>query len=197
MGSMTNRAKDSVLLIFISLVYLFSVTFLVQAIAWISGININLIFGLYLLPLISILIIVWRYSVKLRFPWGEIEYNPVTDFMKSAVTVREDASVRDAENLMDKNRVDFLNVVDKDGKLVGVFTKVDAHKARVERKVNAKIKEVMTKFENTVFCSMNDSIRDALYKISKTKHTRLPILDDRGRPIGIIDVVDLFDLYQE
>ena len=134
--------EDAIPLIIFSMGY-------VALIIWLSIIihkyvpNLPFILVLFLLPLILILTL-WKYKLKLRLPEMEIYLSPVENFMEKAYTIDEEKTGKDAEELMEKNKVDFINIVDEKGNFKGIFTKGDALIARRKRKIGRKIKNLMT-----------------------------------------------------
>ncbi|HEX17618.1 MAG TPA: CBS domain-containing protein, partial [Thermoplasmatales archaeon] len=167
---MEEKTKDAILLIFVSIAYIFAIALVLKIVSSLPGADINILSVILVIPLIAVLVIMWRYSLKVRLPWGEIEYTPAKNLMREAVTVEEDARIKDAERIMGERSTDFLSVVDGEGKLRGVFTKIDAHNARMKRRLNRKVKDFMTKLDDTVFCSIDDNLKGILDKIEKTGH---------------------------
>jgi len=145
-----------------------------------------------LLPLIIILAGVLGYGLKAKFPGGEIEYYPVDRIMQPPSTILGERTIAEAEELMERKGVDFLNVVDKMGRFRGVFTKADAHKARKNRKVGEKIENLMTPLESIVKAQRGEKLINVMERIGKSKHSRLPVVDG-DKVIGVIDSVDIQD----
>ena len=92
-----------------------------------------------LIPLIIVIAGVWGYGLKAKFPGGEIDYYPVDRIMQSPTTISGMRTVAEAEGLMERERVDFINIIDRLGRLRGIFTRADAHEARKNRRVAEKI----------------------------------------------------------
>ncbi|RLF54982.1 MAG: hypothetical protein DRN13_01440 [Thermoplasmata archaeon] len=188
---MEEKTKDAILLIFVSIAYIFAIALVLKIVSSLPGADINILSVILVIPLIAVLIIMWRYSLKVRLPWGEIEYTPAKNLMREAVTVEEDARIKDAERIMGERSTDFLSVVDGEGKLRGVFTKIDAHNARMKRRLNRKVKDFMTKLDDTVFCSIDDNLKGILDKIEKTGHRIIPVVNERKEVVGVIDGLDI------
>lgn len=188
---MEEKTKDAILLIFVSIAYIFAIALVLKIVSSLPGADINILSVILVIPLIAVLVIMWRYSLKVRLPWGEIEYTPAKNLMREAVTVEEDARIKDAERIMGERSTDFLSVVDGEGKLRGVFTKIDAHNARMKRRLNRKVKDFMTKLDDTVFCSIDDNLKGILDKIEKTGHRIIPVVNERKEVVGVIDGLDI------
>lgn len=188
---MEEKTKDAILLIFVSIAYIFAIALVLKIVSSLPGADINILSVILVIPLIAVLVIMWRYSLKVRLPWGEIEYTPAKNLMREAVTVEEDARIKDAERIMGERATDFLSVVDGEGKLRGVFTKIDAHNARMKRRLNRKVKDFMTKLDDTVFCSIDDNLKGILDKIEKTGHRIIPVVNERKEVVGVIDGLDI------
>lgn len=182
---MDTRTWNTCILVFISLVYIIALAAIVKF----CGLE-TAAFIFALLPLIMIIAVVWGYGLKAKFPGGELEYYPVDHIMQPAHTILHDRTVAEAEELMDKNGVDFLNVIDKMKRFLGVFTRADAHKARKLRKLGEKVERFMTPRERVITARKGEKLIDIMERMGRTKHSRLPVLDGE-RVIGVIDSVDL------
>jgi arabinose-5-phosphate isomerase len=78
------------------------------------------------------------------------------------------------------------------GKLVGIFT--DSDLARLlerceDGRLDSPISEVMTKRFQTI--SQHSRLRHATELMAKRKISELPVVDDTGCPLGILDLTDL------
>lgn len=75
----------------------------------------------------------------------------------------------------------------EDGVLVGVFTERDALKLiAAGGDFDVPIEQVMVRSPVTVKAS--DSVGSAINKMSAGNYRRLPIVDDAGRPVGLVKV---------
>jgi len=175
---MDEKTVNAVVLAVISLAY-------VIVLSIVSKSNETFMFGL--VPLIIVIIGFFGYKFKAKFAGGEIDIEKV---MKEAKTISGNKNIGEAEKLMESEGVDFLNVVDDHGKFIGVFTKADAHRARRERKARAKIKDYMTPYENVVKVRRREKLKDAVEKITESKHTKLPVIDGE-KVVGVVDSVDI------
>lgn len=71
--------------------------------------------------------------------------------------------------------------------LAGIFTERDAlHMMAAKADFNVPLSQVMTR--HPVALTLRDTVADAVTKMSQNGYRRLPIVDDRRRPIGIIKV---------
>ena len=87
-------------------------------------------------------------------------------------------------------------LLDKSGKLSGIFTDSDLAKlfeTRGEDSLERPIREAMTKAPTVV--RAGTYMADAMAIVSARKLSELPVLDDDDRPIGMLDVTDLVDLF--
>ncbi len=184
---MDSRTWTTCILVFISLTYIVALA----AIIHICKLE-TVAFIFALIPLIIIIAGVWGYGLKAKFPGGELEYYPVENLMQPAHTISSDKTVTDAEKLMDRTGVDFLNVVDRMGRLIGIFTRADAHRARRQRRAREKIENFMTPLERVIKARRGERLIDIIERIGKTKHSRLPVIDGE-KVIGVIDSVDIQD----
>jgi len=86
-------------------------------------------------------------------------------------------------------------ILDDDGTLGGIFT--DSDLARLfERRHDAALDEpigrVMTPRPTTL--PVGTRLRDAVTILETRRLSELPVLDQAGRPVGLVDIVDLVGL---
>lgn len=121
---------------------------------------------------------------------------------RRVVTVGPETSVFEAQELMAKNRVRHLPVVEDVDKLIGIVSDRDIRSAlpfhcfkdgiSAEEKgklEGLKVKDIMTREVFTI--SPGYTIQDALLMIQNAKVGALPVVDDDGRLKGILSVRDL------
>jgi arabinose-5-phosphate isomerase len=105
--------------------------------------------------------------------------------------VKEDTRVKTALLAITRARAGSAIVIDKKGRLVGIFTDGDLrrHLDRDPKITTRKISEVMTK--NPTVIKKNKLAAEA-FQILKTKRIdEVPVVDEKHRPIGLLDVQDL------
>lgn len=118
----------------------------------------------------------------------------VSDIMRKG---RENPIVRDSDPVkkvlvvITKSRAGSASVVDKSGRLVGIFTDGDLRR-HLETKtdiINKKVSSVMTKGPTAIKA---DRLAAEAFDILRSKKIdELPVIDNRYRPIGLLDVQDL------
>ena len=92
------------------------------------------------------------------------------------VFIGPDASVADADALMNEYKISGVPVVDNDEKLIGIITNRDM---RFITDMTAKISDVMTKAP-LVTAKEGTTLEDAARVLQKHKIEKLPIVDDAG-----------------
>jgi len=113
----------------------------------------------------------------------------VREYMRTPRTVKHNATVAEAAQVIIENRVSGLVVVDDAGQLVGMLSELDCMQAIVSSVYNGgtpgaeKVAEVMTK-EVAVNRPGEDIITVAA-EMLKHKHRRRPIVDN-GKLVGQI-----------
>ena len=82
-------------------------------------------------------------------------------------------------------------VVDKKGKLAGIFTDGDLRRLveRGQQDFSVAVKSVMGKNPRT--CAPEDLVQDAADRMREARIDQLPVVDAAGRPVGMLDVQDL------
>ncbi|MGD8261689.1 MAG: CBS and ACT domain-containing protein [Desulfobacterales bacterium] len=121
---------------------------------------------------------------------------------RKVITVDPATNIFEAQELMAKNHIRHLPVVDNNQRLIGIVTDRDIRSAlpygfskessSAEEQGNLyalKVRDVMT--ENPISISPTSTIQDALLMIQDSKVGALPVVGDNGLLSGIISVRDL------
>lgn len=118
----------------------------------------------------------------------------VEDIMRTGAAnpvVREDKKISDCLVMITRARAGSASVVDKEGRLVGIFTDGDLRR-HLESDTDLAAKEVrqaMTK--NPVTIAKERLAQEAFQILREKKIDELPVVDSRRRPVGLLDVQDL------
>ena len=118
----------------------------------------------------------------------------VEDIMRKGIEnpiVDEDALVKDVLVKITSVRAGSASVVDKKKQLIGIFTDGDLRR-NLESDQNLalrKIKDVMTRSPKTI--TKEKLAAEALRILKENRIDEIPVVDDKNRPIGLIDVQDL------
>lgn len=118
----------------------------------------------------------------------------VEDIMRKGASnpiVKENTKVKEVLLKITAARAGSATVVDKNGKLAGIFTDGDLRRNLEEGIDLAKkdVKEVMTKKPKTM--KKGSLAVEALRILQECKIDEIPIVDEKGRAIGLVDVQDL------
>ncbi|MDD5568642.1 MAG: KpsF/GutQ family sugar-phosphate isomerase [Candidatus Omnitrophica bacterium] len=118
----------------------------------------------------------------------------VEDIMRlgrSNPIVREEEKVAQVLLKITQARAGSATVVDKQGKLKGIFTDGDLrrHLGTDDKLSLRKIKEVMTKNPTVVYREMLAA--EAMRILQEKRVDELPVVDKNNRPVGLLDVQDL------
>ncbi|MGB2631171.1 MAG: KpsF/GutQ family sugar-phosphate isomerase [Candidatus Omnitrophota bacterium] len=125
---------------------------------------------------------------------GKKIFLKVEDIMRKGRThaiVEENKKVKDVLLTITRSRAGSATVVDKKGKLKGIFTDGDLRRKIEEdpKLLSRKVKDVMTK---KPMCLKKGSLAvEALRILQGKKIDEAPVIDERNRPIGLVDVQDL------
>lgn len=102
-------------------------------------------------------------------------------------TIGAAAPVREAADLMSKPHTDLVVVCDHDGGMAGVLTKTDIV-GQIGRcgggTCTDRVDTIMTR--DAFSCAPSDSLQDVWSVMKDRGLQRVPIVDQRGKPIGII-----------
>ena len=113
--------------------------------------------------------------------------------IQDPVTLKQDATVGDAQNTMREYSIGGIPITDDAGKLIGIVTNRDL---RFEKNYERKLSDVMTS-ENLVTVSKGTSLKDAEIILQKNKIEKLPVVDDNGQLLGLITFRDITKLTQK
>jgi len=110
------------------------------------------------------------------------KFNPV---------VGEDALVKDVLVKITSSHAGAASIVDKNGKLVGIFTDGDLRRnlERHPQLLKQKIKTIMTKKPTVI--KDEDLASQALKILEKKKIDEVPVVDKNYLPVGMLDIQDL------
>jgi arabinose-5-phosphate isomerase len=129
-------------------------------------------------------------------PAGELgrKLQKVGDVMRTGdrnPVVREETLVSEAIARITKARAGAVSVIDSNGKLAGIFTDGDLRRllSRNPQGQQERISSVMTKTPTVVGPDL--LVADALRILREKKINVLPAVDDRGAPVGMLDIQDV------
>ncbi|RJY08755.1 IMP dehydrogenase [Aurantiacibacter aquimixticola] len=103
------------------------------------------------------------------------------------ITIAPDATLGEAQALMDKHRISGIPVTDRDGKLCGILTNRDVRFADNPRQ---PVKELMTS-ENLATVSEGVTQEQARKILHQRRIEKLLVVDDAHRCVGLITVKDI------
>ncbi|MFN7313040.1 MAG: IMP dehydrogenase [Bacteroidota bacterium] len=106
------------------------------------------------------------------------------------VTLPINATLKEAHKMMSENKIGGIPIVDDSYKLVGILTNRDL---RFEKQLSKKVSEVMTK-ENLVTAPQGTDLKKAELILQKYKIEKLPVVDKKGKLIGLITYRDILKL---
>jgi CBS domain-containing protein len=110
---------------------------------------------------------------------------------RHVISIGPEATVREALYLFVQHNIGSLPVVDASGRLIGIFTERDVlfgECGDTKSFHRQLIKEVMT--HDPVSCTTNDSVHEAMDKMSRHHVGQLPVLDE-GKLVGLVSAGDL------
>jgi CBS domain-containing protein len=113
------------------------------------------------------------------------------DVMKKAVVCHEaDAVDRCARTMRDRN-IGFLPVVDAQGRVNGLVTDRDLAVRVLAEDLSlcTPVSAVMTR--DVRVCRAKDSLRAAERRMAALKRSRLAVVDDDGRCVGVLSLSDV------
>lgn len=126
----------------------------------------------------------------------------------SPITASSDTPIDKAREIINSNKFRHLPITDADGKLIGMVTDRDLRSAYpssvlTEEEKKACIAKISEKTVDAIMSkkftslSASSTLDDALFLLDRDKVGALPVLDDKGRLIGIFSIRDLIKAYKE
>lgn len=132
-------------------------------------------------------------------PGGELgrKLLKVSDVMRTGdrnPIVRKEATIGEAIATITKARAGAVTIVDAAGKLCGIFTDGDLRRKMSQdpNLLQSKIGSVMTANPRTI--THDRLASEALKILHEKKLDELPVVNDQGEPVGMLDVQDLLDV---
>jgi CBS domain-containing protein len=110
----------------------------------------------------------------------------------SAVTCRPEMNLAQAVQLIWERNVGILPVVDEKGTLVGVLTDRDICIALGTRnRLAAELLVSEVAMPKVYTCKSNEDVHEALQLMSAKQVRRLPVINEKGVPVGVLSMDDL------
>jgi len=105
--------------------------------------------------------------------------------------VKENTLVKDVLLKITEARAGSATIVDNKGMIKGIFTDGDLrrHMSSKTNIANKKVKDVMT--QNPITIKKDKLAAEAFRILRSKKIDEIPVVDDSGKPIGLVDVQDL------
>ncbi|MCB9245433.1 MAG: IMP dehydrogenase [Flavobacteriales bacterium] len=107
--------------------------------------------------------------------------------IKDPITLKGNASLGTALNIMKENRIGGIPITDEVGKLIGIITNRDL---RFEKDLEKPIADVMTR-ENLIVTTGETGLDKAKDILQYHKIEKLPVVDDQGKLVGLITFKDI------
>ena len=110
-----------------------------------------------------------------------------------APCIRSDETVKAAAKALMKGETNHLPVTDNNNQVVGIVTTYDTSKAIVLEKPDALVSEIMSR--KVVVTNPNEAVDVAAMKLKKHNISALPVVDENGKPVGMLTAIDLGKLF--
>ena len=103
------------------------------------------------------------------------------------ITLKPDATIGEALQLMEENKIGGIPIIDASDTLVGILTNRDL---RFETRLSAKVSEIMTK-EKLITAPEGTDLVAAEQILKKYKIEKLPVVSRDGKIVGLITYKDI------
>ena len=128
---------------------------------------------------------------------GAILATPISELpLREPIIVDADATVVAAVNAMNEHRTGCV-LVQRGGKLTGIFTERDVLTKVIFRNNNSSMKVETFNTSNPETLEATATVAFALNKMSVGGYRHIPIVDRDGRPVGVLSVRDIVDFLVE
>lgn len=107
------------------------------------------------------------------------------------LTIGADAGLTEVAARLSNTQISLAVVCDADGAMLGVITKTDLVKRMAQGlggASTAKAADVMTR--QVVQCRPSDPLQSVLSMMSRRGVVHVPVVDDRSRPLGVVNARD-------
>ena len=127
-------------------------------------------------------------------PVKSFDDSTVADVMtRSVVTLSPESDLDNAVQTLLKHRISGAPVVDGDGCLVGILSEKDCLKVVVASTFDGlpegRVRSYMTREVETINASA--SLYDIVHRFLSRTYRRLPVVDEKGRVIGLVSRRDV------
>ncbi len=125
-----------------------------------------------------------RLTLRVRDMMHQSKENPL---------MLENETVEDALEVMTQTRMGAASIVDRRGRLTGVFTDGDLRRGLQKEPslLTRKVGDVMTRSPRTI--GPDDLVADVAALFKKFGLDNFPVVDKHGKPVGILDEKDLLE----
>ena len=107
--------------------------------------------------------------------------------IQDPVTLKADATVGEAHNVMRTHKIGGIPIIDDDAKLIGILTNRDL---RFEEDPTRKVSTIMTR-DRLITAPKGTTLQNAKEILQAHKIEKLPVVDDDMRLVGLITFRDL------
>ncbi|MBT3237210.1 MAG: CBS domain-containing protein [Rhodospirillaceae bacterium] len=114
------------------------------------------------------------------------------------ITIRPEDTIETAAKILTTHNIGAIPVRDSEAKMVGVLSERDLVRGFATKGssvMSLAVADLMT--SKVTSCRSEDSVKDAMKKMSKLHIRHLPVIDDDGGVIGMISLRDVMELRLE
>lgn len=108
------------------------------------------------------------------------------------ITLNQESTVMQAEEIMRRYKISGLPVIEEDGKLIGIITNRDI---KYRKDMNQLVGEIMTK-EKLITAPVGTTLDEAKEVLLANRIEKLPITDEEGYLKGLITIKDIDNIIQ-
>lgn len=121
----------------------------------------------------------------------------ISQFMApKPVTLKEENTIKHAAEIFLKHSIDGVPVVDKKGKIKGIFTKTHLYRALVKNyTLDTPVSSFMKK--NVITINISNSVDEAWQVALRERVGRLPVVDNDGNLVGMMTRTNLVQAFEK
>ncbi|MGB9631161.1 MAG: CBS domain-containing protein, partial [Candidatus Methanodesulfokora sp.] len=110
------------------------------------------------------------------------------------ITVDPNVTAKEALDVLIRNKIGGLPVVDESRRLLGIVTFTDLVQVPAEHQSKVRVGLIMTR--DVIVAKPDETLYDAFRRMTSNQLGRLPVVDSSGKIVGILARVDVMRAYE-
>lgn len=120
---------------------------------------------------------------------------------KNVIFAKPNETIKEVSLKLLENKISGLPIIDDNGKLIGIISQTDiiklSEKYKKEELEKIKVEDIIKKRKRPIVAKPNTSIKRLIKLMVKHKISRIPILDENNKVVGIVSKLDILKIFYE